>query len=412
MMPHSKSRPEAEPSTIAAACGVSVAECSKRAAWEVCEQLQSGWEAGSDCDLLLYFASGPHREHFSEIATLLRDEFRPGCSLGILAEAVVGGGQELDGRAGVSALALRLPNADLWPFTYDDLPRLDGTRAEEKLAHAVGLQPNTRAILLLADPFSTPVSMLLPALSRLVVNAEGIDALPVLGGMASAASKPGDNRLILNDRMYLNGAIGVTLSGDFDVSCLVSQGCKPIGKPVVVTRGKRTLVQELGGRPALEVVGEMVAELGERERQLAQQGLLLGRVIDEYKPYFGRGDFLVRAIIGAEPEAGLFAVQEPVRVGQTVQLHVRDAVTADEDLQLLLDGQEMQGEPRAALMFTCNGRGQRMFEAPHHDAAAVRQAFPEVPLAGFFAAGEIGPIASESFLHGHTAVAAFFRERG
>jgi small ligand-binding sensory domain FIST len=411
MTSRSQPRPEAESSTIAAACGVSVAECSKRAAWEVCEQLQASWEASSDCDLLLYFASASHREHLSEIATLLRDEFRPGCSLGVLAESVVGGGQELDGRPGVSALALRLPGAEIHPFTYDDLPRLEGARADEKLAHAVGLQPNTRAILLLADPFSTPVSLLLPALSRLVEDAEGIESLPVLGGMASAAAKPGDNRLILNDRMYLNGAIGVSLSGDFDISCMVSQGCKPIGKPVVVTKGKRTLIQELGGKPALEVVGEIVAELDERERELAQQGLLLGRVIDEYKPYFGRGDFLVRAIIGAEPEAGLLAVQEPVKVGQTVQLHVRDAVTAEEDLRLLLDGQEMLGRPRAALMFTCNGRGQRMFETPHHDTAAVRDTFANLPLAGFFAGGEIGPVASQSFLHGHTAVVAFFRDR-
>ncbi len=404
-------RPEAEPSTVEASCGISSASCSKRAAWEACEQLHEGLNGDGGCDLLLYFASASHRDHFSEIATMLRDELDPGCSLGVLGEAVLGGSSELDGRPGVSALALRLPNADVRPFTYEDLPRLEGPRADEKLGHAVGMQPNSRVMLLLADPFSTPLGVLLPALSRLPVDVEGMGELPILGGMASAANKPGDNRLILNDRMYMNGAIGATLSGDFDVSCIVSQGCKPIGKPVVVTRSKRTLIQEFGGRPALEVIAEIVAELGERERNLARKGLLLGRVIDEYKPFFGRGDFLIRAIIGADPEAGLLAVQEPVKVGQTVQLHVRDAVTADEDLALLLSGQEVMGRPQAALMFDCNGRGQRMFERAHHDTEAVRGVFPDLPLAGFFAAGEIGPVGSQSFLHGQTAVIAFFRDR-
>jgi small ligand-binding sensory domain FIST len=411
MDPTPQPRPEASSSTVHAASGISSASCSKRAAWEVAEQLHAGLDEQPACDLLLYFASASHREHFSDVATMLRDEIKPGCSLGVLGEAVLGGASELDGRPGVSALALRLPNADVRPFTYEDLPRMEGPRADEKLGHAVGLQPNSRAMLLLADPFSTPLGVLLPALSTLTSDVEGMGDLPVLGGMASAASKPGDNRLILDDRMYMNGAIGATLSGDFDVSCIVSQGCKPIGKPLVVTKCRRTLIQEFGGRPALEVVAELVSELSERERELARKGLLLGRVIDEYKPYFGRGDFLIRAIIGADPEAGLLAVQDPVRVGQTVQLHVRDAITADEDLELLLAGQQMMGRPQAALMFDCNGRGQRMFDRAHHDTEAVQSIFPDLPLAGFFAAGEIGPVGSQSFLHGHTAVIAFFRDR-
>ncbi|HEB60654.1 MAG TPA: hypothetical protein ENJ06_02415, partial [Phycisphaeraceae bacterium] len=142
---------------------------------------------------------------------------------------------------------------------------------------------------------------------------------------------------------------------------------------------------------------------------LASRGLLLGKVIDEYKDHFGRGDFLIRGIIGADPKAGILAIEEPLRVGQTVQLHVRDATTADEDLKLLLDGQKIHDQPAAALLVSCNGRGKKLFDQPHHDVLAVKQALGDIPLAGFFAAGEIGPIGNRSFLHGHTASLVLFR---
>jgi small ligand-binding sensory domain FIST len=153
-------------------------------------------------------------------------------------------------------------------------------------------------------------------------------------------------------------------------------------------------------------------ELSPREQQLFQQGLHIGRVINEYKDTFQRGDFLVRNVLGLDRESGALAITDRVRVGQTVQFHVRDDETADEDLHALLqmDVQAHAGRPGGALVFTCNGRGTRLFSAPHHDARAVRAEAGAVPVAGFFAQGELGPVGGQNFIHGFTASVVLFEE--
>jgi small ligand-binding sensory domain FIST len=204
-------------------------------------------------------------------------------------------------------------------------------------------------------------------------------------------------------------AIGVSIAGDVDLQCVVSQGCRPIGRTLVITRAQRNRVLELGGRPAMAALEEMAATLDERERDLLGKGLLMGTVIDERNRPFGRGDFLVRNLLGVDKDAGAILVGDLPRVGQTVQFHARDAITAAEDLQLLLDAEELKERPFAALLFTCNGRGRRLFGAPDHDVRIIDDRLGPLPMAGFFAAGEIGPVGARSFLHGHTAALALFR---
>jgi small ligand-binding sensory domain FIST len=262
-----------------------------------------------------------------------------------------------------------------------------------------------KLILLLADPFSTPISKMLPLFNR------GFPQTPIIGGMASAAAKPGDNRLLYNGRVLEQGAVGLLMSGRIDVQCTVSQGCRPIGKPLVITKSQRHVVQQLSGRNALEVVQEMVRKLSAEDRQLVQShGLLVGRVINEYKSRFGRGDFLIRSISGVDEESGYIGVADTaVRTGQTVQFQVRDKQTAEQDLAFLLEAQKLHGQAGAALLFSCNGRGTRLFDEPDTDARILRQALGPVPLVGCFAAGEIGPVGEENFLHGHTVSLVTFR---
>jgi small ligand-binding sensory domain FIST len=138
--------------------------------------------------------------------------------------------------------------------------------------------------------------------------------------------------------------------------------------------------------------------------------VLVGNVIDEHKRHFGRGDFLVRNILGLDQERGGIVVGDLPRMGQTIQFHARDAVTAAEDLQLLLDVQDLKGRPFGGLLFSCNGRGKRLFDEPNHDLGIINERLGSSPVAGFFAAGEIGPIGEQSFLHGHTAALALFRK--
>jgi small ligand-binding sensory domain FIST len=245
---------------------------------------------------------------------------------------------------------------------------------------------------------------------------DGVRRVPIIGGMASASTAPQNNLLLLDDSIMRTGGVGVTISGDVAVDVMVSQGCRPIATPLVVTSGRRNVIRELGGRRALDVVREVVEGLDEESRRLIANGMFIGRVVNEYKERFGRGDFLIRAVLGVEQESGAIVVGDSVRVGQTVQFHVRDADTAHEDLRLLLAAQQLQTPPLGSLLFTCNGRGTRLFQEPHHDAKTCADTLKgdngtPMPIAGFFCAGEIGPIGDHSFVHGHTATLAMIRPR-
>jgi small ligand-binding sensory domain FIST len=257
-------------------------------------------------------------------------------------------------------------------------------------------------LIALCDPFSFPPEELLAQVER------SRPQVPVLGGLASA-SFAGGTILLQDGDVHTDGAVAVRMRGLEMVPC-VSQGAGPVGPEMTITSAEANVIGQLAGKPAMERLGEVIAALPEDERSLASSGVLIGLVIDENRPEYERGDFLVRPIIGGDRESGAIAIGEQVRVGQTVRLHVRDAASADEDLRAALRAQVQalgSGGAAGALLFTCNGRGSHMFEVPDHDAGAVEDALG-APTAGFFCAGEIGPVGGRNFLHGFTATMAVF----
>jgi small ligand-binding sensory domain FIST len=198
--------------------------------------------------------------------------------------------------------------------------------------------------------------------------------------------------------------VGFLLDDRHHTRTVVSQGCRPIGEPFVVTRSERNALYELAGRPALERVRAMVDGASDAERVLMARGLHVGIVIDERRERFDRGDFLVRNVLGADKSSGAVVVGREVEFGSTVQFQVRDAHSADADLR-----SQLAGHPAAAaLVFTCNGRGSHLFGEPDHDAALVHAAAGGGATAGMFCAGEIGPIGGRNFLHGYTASVLLF----
>jgi small ligand-binding sensory domain FIST len=308
--------------------------------------------------------------------------------------------------AGLSAIAFCLPGVTVTPWTTTPKEPIPISKPE-MIPEWIGLQDDSRGAFLFADPFSTPITRLLPAL----VNSGGENnPLPIFGGMASGASQARYNRLFLNDQALRSGGVGVTLSGPIKLDCVLSQGCRPIGEHLRVTKVDRNVVLELGGKPALEVLKDLARDASVDEQDFLQGGLLLGGVIDENRSHFGRGDFLVRSVLGIDRKRKGIAAGEFYRLGKTVQFHIRDPQTAAEDLQLLLDAQQLDSPPFAGLLVTCNGRGRSLFHEEDHDLNIIRQRIGEVPIAGFFAAGEIGPIGGRSFLHGHTTCLTLFRQ--
>jgi small ligand-binding sensory domain FIST len=376
---------------------------TRTAAIEVAGLLEKAMEGPTD--LVLVFASFHHRESFEEAIEDIRQTVAPKTIIGVTAESVVGCDLELEGVAGLSAIAMHLPGVTLTPWTTTPKKPVPISRPEA-IPEWIGLQEDTKAVFFFADPFSTPITRLLPAL----VQCRGEDnPLPIIGGMASGASQAMHNRLVLNEEGIRSGGIGLTMSGPIELDCIVSQGCRPIGSHHRVTKVDGNVILELGGKPALDVLHELAQNATQDDRDLLEGGLLLGGVIDEHKSHFGRGDFLVRSILGIDRKRKGIAAGELYRLGKTVQFHVRDAQTAVEDLQLLLDTQQLEDSPFAGLLVTCNGRGRSLFHEEDLDLTIIRERIGDVPISGYFAAGEIGPIGGRSFLHGHTACLTLFR---
>ena len=262
--------------------------------------------------------------------------------------------------------------------------------------------PRESVLLILAEPFTFPADYLL---QRLNEDQPGVLAV---GGMASGGTAPRQNRLFQDDAVLESGAVAVRLHGGVQVHSIVSQGCRPIGGTMVVTKAERNIIEQLGGRPALQQLQQIFQQLPVHEQELVQHGLHLGRTVSEYKDPLEAGDFLIRNVVGVDHETGAVAVADYIRVGQTVQFHIRDERSAHDDLQLQLQRRGVLSQPQAALLFTCNGRGSRLFSQPHHDAETICGQLGQIPLAGFFAQGEIGPVQQQNFLHGFTASIALF----
>jgi small ligand-binding sensory domain FIST len=351
--------------------------------------------AGARGDLAVVFCSIHHADAMTRLAEAVRTQGLGRHVIGCTGEAIIGEDREVERSPALSLWAIGLPGATIEPIrlTYDE-GRFEGW------PEPAGA-PEGSALLLLGDPFTFPADQLFKRLD------EAAKGLRVVGGMASGAHAPGHNRFVLDDQVYDRGAVGVRLSGRLGLRTVVSQGCRPIGRPMVVTKVDRNIIRELGRRPALDVLRELFETLSAGEQALVQGGLHLGRVINEYQETFHRGDFLVRNVLGAD-EAGGIAITDLVRVGQTVQFHVRDAATADEDLRMLLERERPDRRPQGALLFSCNGRGTRLFDVPNHDVAVLHEALGPVPAAGFFAMGELGPVGGQNFVHGFTASLALF----
>ncbi|MBX3373078.1 MAG: FIST C-terminal domain-containing protein [Phycisphaeraceae bacterium] len=377
---------------------------TRTAAYEIAESLEDE-AVGADC--VFVFASYQHRAALPEAVQSMARMLRPGTLLAVTAEAVVGPDRAFERCAGMSALALRLPACTVtpwWATPEFPLPLRNPLGLRQRLHHSA----EARASIFFADPFSVPIARLLPAMDE-AIRADR--PMSIGGAVASGASQAGNNVLIMDELVLRAGAVGATFAGDLDVDFLVSQGCRPIGAAHVVTRVRENVILELGGRPALEVMRETVERASPGDRSLVEGGMLLGHVINERKRPFGRGDFLVRSLLGADPRRGGIVVGDVPRPGQTVQFHVRDARTATEDLELLLDSQVMGEPPLAALLFTCNGRSAALFGEEGHDLAIIRRRLGNIPVAGLFAAGEVGPVGGRTCLHGHTACLVLFRGR-
>jgi small ligand-binding sensory domain FIST len=384
---------------------LSTDESSDAAVAQVIESAQR--HGVGETDVAFVFLTPHHAADAQAIVEKIWLELDPQAVIGCTAEGVIGGQREIERSPGLAVLAGRLPGARIHPFHIGTDAWQELLSDPARLNEHLGVGAETRALIAMGDPWTSPMN---PFMQVLDEHARGV---PLIGGMASGANQPGGNVLLRNDDCHDEGLVGVSLSGRaIDVRTLVSQGCRPIGKPMVITKAREEVVEQLGGKPALQVLHETVTELSNADRELLRNGLFVGRAVSEYREKFARGDFVIRNVMRVDQQSGAIAVADHFRVGQTIQFHLRDAATAHEDLESLLNAHRSRhGEaPGAgALLFSCNGRGTNLFDLPCHDVTCAAAALPDTPVAGFFAAGELGPVGGRNFMHGHTASFAIFQ---
>ncbi|HVB94921.1 MAG TPA: FIST N-terminal domain-containing protein [Acidimicrobiales bacterium] len=354
---------------------------------------------GERPDLVFISVTRPHAGALDDIVNTVTSVLHPLAMIGCAAESVVGTGREVEETPAISLWAGRV--GPLLPVT------LRGTRSVDDSWQFTGWPDDITfapaALILVADPFTFPADQFLSWMD------EAHPGLPIIGGNASAALGPGGNRLVADDRTVQEGAVGVLIGSGVEIEMVTSQGCRAYGRPLTVTKSDRNILFEVAGTPAIEsMVEQMKGGLSAEDiGRLENNGLHVGRLIDEHLDQPGPGDYLVRTVMGVDRTTGAIAVDDRIPLGSTVRFHLRDAESADLDLRRVLTGRRADG----ALMFTCNGRGTRLFDEAHHDASLLSRQIGPVPVGGIFAAGEIGPVGGRNFVHSFTASIALFTDR-
>jgi small ligand-binding sensory domain FIST len=364
---------------------------------------------GKNPDFLLAFISPDYKKHFDAIVVELNNLLLPTAFIGCIAGGLIGDGQELEQQSAITLTGACLPGVKLGAFhvTNDFMPDLDDPpHSWEKLLEITAA--DNPSFVLVCDPFSFSIENFV----------QGLDyAFPKcvkIGGLASGGHKAGENRMIVNDRVYRAGLAGVYFSGNITIDAVVAQGCRLIGKSYHVTKCDANMLYELDGKPAFMVLKEVIDKLSERDQKLAREAIFLGVAMDEFKEKFGEGDFLIRNIYGIEPMSGALLVGEHLRPERTVQFHLRDAASSADDLRTMLkrytEDHTKARTASGALLFSCLGRGQYLYGRANHDSELFTEYLGQIPLGGFFCNGEIGPVGASTFLHGYTSSFGIFRE--
>jgi len=355
-------------------------------------------------DLLIAFVSGTARARTEGVARKLRALYPATTFAAVSSRGVVTESREIESGAAVSVAAARLPGVEVKPFLLLKESWTEPVSSEEDFDLRAPGARGSEVIILLGDPFSLDMDRVLGLCNRW---APGVR---IVGGLASASPRPGGNTLVLNDWSAHEGGVAIALHGALRADVVVSQGCEPFGPALDVTHAEDNLILTLDGQPAVERVEQVLRTMPESERGRLSQGLYVGRPARGGAT--GRGDYLIRNLLGADRDRGALAVADVVTPREKIRLHVRDAKAALDDLHMLLSPQAFDGAAAGMLLFACNGRGRGLFGEPDRDIRTLQESLAAAaPCAGMFCAGELGPVGERNFLHGHTASIAIVRPK-
>ncbi|MFL6287461.1 MAG: FIST N-terminal domain-containing protein [Actinomycetes bacterium] len=320
-----------------------------------------------------------------------------GCSS---THGVIGGGHGIEDVSAVSVFVASGPELQVRSFHLEVMPTQDSIA----VVGMPDIDPSDQVAVVLADAYSFPVEGFVES------STVSLRGLPVAGGIALGGQGSGSTRLLIDDRVVDRGAVGLVLSGEVMVEAIVSQGCRPVGNPMTVTKCEGNVLLELAGRPALQRLEDLLLSLPPEDQAIASTGLQIGVIHDEYVDTHEQGDYLIRNLVRVDVDHAAIVIADDVEIGQTISFQLRDPTAASADLRRILAEWSQGNQSRAAgaLLFSCNGRGEAFFTSSDHDAVTVRDNLGGAEVAGYFAAGEIGPVSGRNHLHGFSASVVVF----
>ena len=372
---------------------------------EAAEQLR-GDSGDASHDVAIAIVSAAYGPAIERLPQMLRPHLGDCLLLGCNAGGLIGGGSEEEEEPGLALLCGRLPDAVLTAIHLEQatLPPLSASR--ENWWRLLDLGPESEAsFLLLADPATIDAEACARGLDR------AFPGSTVIGGLTSGVLDPGASRLFTDTQIHRSGAVVLALTGNVVIDSVLAQGCRPVGDPLFVTACEGNLISELDGRPPKELLSALFETLNEADRARFGDALCIGLALPGPRQTIGAGDFLMRNVLGLDPDSGALWIGSRIAPNAVVQFHLRDGQAASDELEERL-ALSLTGDlaPSAALLFACVGRGRNMFGVSGHDSGTLRRLI-DIPVAGMFSAGEIAPVQGATFVHGYSSVFGLIRPR-
>jgi small ligand-binding sensory domain FIST len=362
-------------------------------------------------DLVFLFLSANFAPDAERVAARLAPWLGSALLVGCSAQGVAGGGREIEGEPAVALLAGVLPDVEIEARHVTQewlrMPLADsaGWRA------LLGVELDDPAFVVIADPHSVRAEMLVRGLDVAQPGATKV------GGIASGGQHPGSHALLLGGDVHRSGAIVLALGGNVRLDAIVAQGCKPVGEPHFVTSCDEHLLRELDGASPRDALTRLYEGLSPSDRELFGHAVFVGLALPGEHRELHPGDFLVRNLLGLDPDSGALWVGAELEQNSILQFHLRDAATSAADLDRQLRRYATRGgSATGALLFSCTGRGAGLYGRPDHDTLAFQRHLGDAPLGGFFGNGEIGPVAMgargpSTYVHGYTSAFGVFRPK-
>lgn len=351
------------------------------------------------------FVSNQYVPFLQEISDLIRIHATCPLLLGCSSHTLIANHCEYENLPGLVLALHHFPDARLKAFHFP-AKTLENAHGRNYWANATGIKPkDSKGWLLFADPFHLKTDSWIHHWN------EAYESVPILGGLANSSVGESKSVLILNNHIYEEGCVALSVGGGIRLASVLSQSCSPIGEPWVVTEAKGHFINKLANQPALKLLQETYDQLPQELQANANGNIFIGLAADEYYELRGHGDFLIRSLLGANPHTGALAVATLPRIGQTVQFQLRSAHTATQDFEEILTRARIELDRTTVFggcLCDCTSRGSHLFGNPNHDAALIEKHFGRIGLSGFFCNGEFGPIGKKHYVHGYSASLALF----